>query len=255
MNDEVSQSGPTRVCYYMQTHTRPAQIARLVNRIKDDSPNAIVLIDHDASVAPLDASMFQSLSDVHVINGPGGYGDFSHLDRYFRAVDWLDDHDVEFDWLQNLTGQDYPLRPIEDIEKAVATSAFDGYIQYAPVFPERTPADADWGARPAISAVQPLRHGLAFRLRAPMVWPANSRQAALASSRYDHQSDSAMDSGEPGLLYCWNSSEEYHIQRQLHLLRRFVLLYSLSSLRALCTRLCPSEPRRGQVLPYHARAR
>jgi hypothetical protein len=162
MNDEVSQSGPTRVCYYMQTHARPAQIARLVNRIKDDSPNGIVLIDHDASVAPLDASMFQSMSDVHVINGPGGYGDFSHLDRYFRAVDWLDDHGVEFDWLQNLTGQDYPLRPIEDIEKAVATSAFDGYIQYAPVFPERTPAHADWGAGPQYRLCSPFDTALRF---------------------------------------------------------------------------------------------
>jgi len=162
MNDEVSQSGPTRVCYYMQTHTRPAQIARLVNRIKDDSPNGIVLIDHDASVARLDASMFQSMSDVHVINGPGGYGDFSHLDRYFRAIDWLDDHGVEFDWLQNLTGQDYPLRPIEDIEKAVATSPFDGYIQYAPVFPERTPADADWGAGPQYRLCSPFDTALRF---------------------------------------------------------------------------------------------
>lgn len=162
MNDNISQEAPVRVCYYMQTHTKPAQIARLVNIIKSGSPNGIVLIHHDCSKTHLDASMFRSIPDVHLIDGPGGYGDFSHLDRYFKAVDWLDDHGVKFDWLQNLSGQDYPLQPIEDIEQAVAGSTFDGYIQYAPVFPERTPADVDWGAGPQYRLCSPFDTAMRF---------------------------------------------------------------------------------------------
>lgn len=143
-----------RVCYYMQTHTRPEQIARLVELIKEGSPDSIVLIDHDASRAPLDG--FGAMPGVHVINSSGGYGDFSHLDRYFAAVDWLDAHGVEFEWLQNMTGQDYPLQPIAEIERVLADSEVDGYLQYAPVFPERTPPDADWGAGPAFRLCSPF---------------------------------------------------------------------------------------------------
>lgn len=156
MNDEVSRSRPIRMCYYMQTHAKPVQIARLVRLIREGSPNSTILIDHDASVAPLDPAIFGSLQDVHVFNGRGGYGDWSHLDRYFAAVDWLDDQGAEFDWFQNLTGQDYPLRPIGDIEKMIADGGYDGYLQYAPAFPERTPPNADWGAGPDYRPCQPF---------------------------------------------------------------------------------------------------
>jgi hypothetical protein len=162
MDEGASESRPVRVCYYIQTHTRPKQIARLVRAIKEGSPNSIVLVDHDASVAPLDAVMFQSMSDVHVINGPGGYGDFSHLDRYFKALDWLDDQGASFDWLLNLSGQDYPLRPIGDMEQILADTVYDGFLQYAPVFPERTPRDADWGAGPQFRLCSPFDTAMRF---------------------------------------------------------------------------------------------
>jgi len=165
MNQGATRSRPVRVCYYMQTHTKPAQIARLVELIKEGSPESVVLINHDASRASLDASRFRSMPGVHVMNGPGGYGDFSHLDRYFAAVDWLDAHGVEFDWLQNLTGQDYPLCPVADIERILAESSVDGYLQYAPVFPERTPPDADWGAGPQFRLCSPFDTAMRFDYR------------------------------------------------------------------------------------------
>jgi hypothetical protein len=152
----------TRVCYYMQTHKGPEQIARLVRIIKQGSPGSIVLIDHDVSGERLDPALFSDLSDVYSIGTSGGYGDFSHIDRLLAAVDWLDDHGMQFDWLQNLTGQDYPLRPIADIEQAISAGGFDGYMQYAPVFPERTPADADWGAGPAYRLCTPFDSAMRF---------------------------------------------------------------------------------------------
>jgi O-antigen/teichoic acid export membrane protein len=143
-----TRSRPVRVCYYLQTHSVPAQVARLVGVIKEGSPGSVVLISHDAAGPPLDIPRLEALPGVHVFVEPGGYGDFSHLDRYFAAVDWLDAHGVEFDWLENITGQDYPLRPIADIERTLAHSDVDGYLLYAPVFPDRTPSGADRGAAP-----------------------------------------------------------------------------------------------------------
>jgi hypothetical protein len=135
-----------RVVYYLQTHTRPAQVTRLVELIKAGSPDSVVLISHDASRPPLDTETLTALPGVHVFNEKGGYGDFSHLDRYFAAIDWLDAHGIDYDWLENITGQDYPLVPIPEIEAKLASTTTDGYLFYAPVFPDQVPAGADVGA-------------------------------------------------------------------------------------------------------------
>lgn len=155
----------TRVCYHMQTHTSPAQVARLVRVIKEGSPGSVVLISHDASGPPLDVQQLEALPGVHVFTETARYGDFSHLDRYFSAVDWLDAHGVEFDWLENITGQDYPLRPIAEIEGTLADCGVDGYLQYAPVFPESVPPGADMGAAPDYRLCTPFDAAMRYRYR------------------------------------------------------------------------------------------
>jgi hypothetical protein len=145
VTEQATPRARDRVCYYLQTHTRPAQVVRLVERIKAASPQSVVLIHHDTSGAPLDVPRLESMRGVHVIVGPGGYGNYTHLDRYFAAVDWLEAQGVEFDWLQNMTGQDYPIQPIEATHRFLAESDTDGYLEYVPVFWDRTPPDVDWG--------------------------------------------------------------------------------------------------------------
>ena len=127
----------SQVVYYVQTHSRPAQVTRLVQLITEGSPGALVIIGHDAAARPFDWPALEALGNVHVLLQKGGYGDFSHVDRYFEAVDWLDANGVSYEWLENLTGQCYPVRPIAEIEAALAAADGDGYLLYAPVFPER----------------------------------------------------------------------------------------------------------------------
>jgi hypothetical protein len=105
----------------------------------------MVLISHDVAGPALDVAGLRALGNVHVVLDRGGYGDFSHLDRYFGAVDWLDANGIDYDWLENLTGQCYPLRPIAEIEDTLAATDRDGFLQYSPVFPERVPPSADQG--------------------------------------------------------------------------------------------------------------
>jgi hypothetical protein len=165
MNGHRPAVAPVRVCYYLQTHTKSEQILRLVELIKQGSPDSVVLIDHDRAGSALDLPRLASLRNVHVIMGNGSYGDFSHLDRYFAVVDWLDEHGVEVDWIQNLSGQDYPLRPIADIERTLSLAEVDGFLHYSPIFPERTPADADWGVGPAYRLTRPFDTKMRFEYR------------------------------------------------------------------------------------------
>lgn len=154
-----------RVCYYLQTHRSPEQVARLVAVIKEGSPDSVVLISHDAAGPPLDIGRLEAVPGVYVLVEPGGYGDFSHLDRYFAAIDWLDEHGISYDWLENITGQDYPLRPIADMEHDLASCNVDGYLLYAPVFPERVPPGADQGAAPGFRLCAPSDAATRYRYR------------------------------------------------------------------------------------------
>jgi hypothetical protein len=134
------------VAYYLQTHSRPGQVERLVEVITEGSPGAVVLVGHDAAGQPLNVARLQAMGNVHVLPQKGGYGNFTHVDRYLEAADWLDDNGVDYDWLENLSGQCYPLRPIGQIESTLGSLSSDGYLLYSPVFPERVPAGADQGA-------------------------------------------------------------------------------------------------------------
>lgn len=154
-----------RFCYYLQTHRAPGQVTRLVELIKEGSPDSVVLISHDASAPPLDIQRLEALPGVHVLIEPGGYGDFSHLDRYFAAIDWLDANGVDYDWLENITGQDYPLRPLARIERDLASAGVDGYLLYAPVFSGDGPAGEDQGAAPGFRLCAPGDADTRYRYR------------------------------------------------------------------------------------------
>lgn len=114
------------------------------------SPDSVVHISHDAAGARLDPATraeLTALADVTVQLHQGGYGDFSHVDRYLAAVDWLVDDGVAVDWLVNLTGQDYPLRPLAGCEEELASSGADGFLEYWPALGP----DSHWGAAKARS--------------------------------------------------------------------------------------------------------
>jgi hypothetical protein len=97
---------PMRCCYHIQSHRSPNQLLRLIRQIKRMSPDSLVHVSHDEKGVRLDTSALRGLPDVVVQFHRGGYGDFSHIDRYLAAVDWLVANAVRVDWLINLTGHD-----------------------------------------------------------------------------------------------------------------------------------------------------
>jgi hypothetical protein len=119
-----------KICFHVQTHNAPDQVLRLVTVLTEQSPGCVVLLSHKRDGVPLDVGALEALGDVHVLPASGGLGDFSHVDRYLETVDWLTDHDVDFDWLTNITGSDYPVRPLPDVEQELATGGVDGFLQY-----------------------------------------------------------------------------------------------------------------------------
>jgi hypothetical protein len=106
-----------RVCYYLETHRDPRQVARLVGRLRSSSPDAVVLVQHDSSGEPLDVASIRHAGADRVLLSPGGYGTYAHVDRYLGALAELLADGVDFDWACNLSGQDYPVTPLAQIER------------------------------------------------------------------------------------------------------------------------------------------
>jgi hypothetical protein len=119
--------------YLVQSHKNPAQVLRLLRALRAGSPSSVIHVSHDERGERLDDAALAALG-VTVRYEAGGYGDFSHVRRYLDAVAWLRDSGQEVDWVVNLTGQDYPLRPIADIEAELAASTVDGYLEYFDCF-------------------------------------------------------------------------------------------------------------------------
>jgi hypothetical protein len=121
-----------RACYFIQTHTHPEQIHRLVRTLKSGSPESRILIGHDESGCHLDLAPLADLSgiDLFPVAGPLDRAGLSILQPYFTALDWLAEHDVDFDWLIYLTGQDYPTLPLAQSEAFLEASGKDGFLSH-----------------------------------------------------------------------------------------------------------------------------
>ena len=132
-----------KVVYFIQSHKNPEQVCRLVRTIKKSSSNAQVIINHNFSSSYLDLSSLKEFSGIHLIkrDKSARRGDDSVFDIYLNTINWLFDQNFDFDWLICLSGQDYPTRPIAEIEEFLAQTEYDGFISYWDILSEKSP----WG--------------------------------------------------------------------------------------------------------------
>ena len=118
------------IAYLVLSHHRPEQVLRLLRTLRAGSPAAALLSHHD-NAAPLEPRALASLGVHSVPARPVTWGWTSQLDAYLRGLRYALER-VAFDWLFVLSGQDYPVRPLEAIEHDLEG---DGYVEGIPVAP------------------------------------------------------------------------------------------------------------------------
>ncbi len=138
-----------RHLFLIQTHKDPDQLARLVHTLRAGCPDSVVLVSHHHRAKPLPDSLFAGMSDIHVIAGSGGRGDFSILDGYIAALRWVRAHKIDYDWLTNLSGQDYPASSLVEFSRELSQSAQDGFLHHFDVLRQdvREMSPMRWPAR------------------------------------------------------------------------------------------------------------
>jgi hypothetical protein len=119
-----------RVAYVIMSHANPPQVLRLAQRLRVGSPAATVLIHHDDRHSRLDDAALEALGGVQQVRPATRvrWGWASQLDAVLRCLERLV-ADVGFDWMVMLSGQDYPIRPLADIERDLAAGPYDGYVE------------------------------------------------------------------------------------------------------------------------------
>lgn len=121
-----------RVAYLITSHTLPDQVLRLASVLRRGSPDAWIAIHHDDRSCSLDGAALDALG-VRRVEPPSAvaWGEASQLEMVLRCLSWVLER-ADFDWLVLLSGQDYPIRPVGEIEQSLPSTEFDALIAMQP---------------------------------------------------------------------------------------------------------------------------
>ena len=123
-----------RFSYYIAAHHKQNQLRRLVNTLRHGSPDALIVLHLDNRKSLIDTAEYAAMPNVHIIPDPTRveWGLYSQLEMNFNTLSWMAAH-LSFDWVVYLSGQDYPLMPLETIETSYRTGGYDGYLSGVPL--------------------------------------------------------------------------------------------------------------------------
>jgi hypothetical protein len=130
------------VVYIVISHRNPEQVVRLVRALRE-GPSARVLVRHDPRGERLQGEEIEAAGGEPVEDGiKSRWGGWSHLRLIVSCLrEATARHDP--DWVLVLSGQDYPLRPLAEIEADLGTSPADARLGAVRQVETHRPATGD----------------------------------------------------------------------------------------------------------------
>jgi hypothetical protein len=115
-------------------HRGSPQLVRLLTTLRRQLPDSPLVVHHDRFRAELPFSELEHLGNVHLLRSerPVLWGDFSLLEAYWRSMTWMVEN-LEFDWLMLLSGQDYPIKPLNGFHEYLAGINADAVVDAVPI--------------------------------------------------------------------------------------------------------------------------
>jgi len=118
------------VAYVVVSHRNPGQVLRLVSALRE-GPSADVVVRHDQAVTSLYREDVEERGGHLLENGSEVvWGEFSQLRALLDAIEWSLER-LKPDWILVLSGQDYPLRPLAEVERKLAAAEADAFLTSA----------------------------------------------------------------------------------------------------------------------------
>jgi hypothetical protein len=117
------------VVFTILSHKYPNQVRRLAQRLLADCPDAAVVIHHDARSLPL-----PNFGDprIYVVDEPCSvqWGTISQVQVLLHVWEWIRRRGIAYNWMVLLSGQDYPVAHLADLEQQFERSGFEGFIDH-----------------------------------------------------------------------------------------------------------------------------
>jgi hypothetical protein len=123
------------VLYLIQTFDGLSQIKRLVTTVLASDPKGRIIISHNSDKFNIAVDDFDEHERISVMNLPGGNRvNFYQADGMLKAIAFAEKNSINFSWVVNITGQCYPIQPLNTLKENLELSGFDAHIFHGEVF-------------------------------------------------------------------------------------------------------------------------
>jgi Core-2/I-Branching enzyme len=156
------------IAYIVSAYKLPRQLVRLVRRLRDGDSNVVVHVDQKTDPRVYE-EMLDGVRDLERVDFVDRHvchwGGFGHVRATLKGIQRLDAEGIPFDYLVVLTGQDYPLRRSDEIERTLAEAGGRSFMNYWPLPHE------GWDGRGGLDRIEHthlvLRRGIHLELPRP----------------------------------------------------------------------------------------
>jgi hypothetical protein len=123
-----------RIAVLVLNHRAPPQLLRLLATLRRELPDAPIVVHHDRFHMDFDASALDPIGNAHLLTSqkPIIWGDFSLVEAVWRSIAWMVEH-VEFDWIIQLSAQDYPIKSLTTLGDYLAATGADVLLRAVPI--------------------------------------------------------------------------------------------------------------------------
>lgn len=140
-----------KYAYIISAYKNLEQVTRLVRRLHSDRASFLVHVDRKTDVREYHA-LVESLrgfpSVGFLARHTCHWGGFGHVRATLKGIDELIRSGTAFDYVILLTGQDYPIKPTEYIERFFETGAPNSFMGFASL-----PSDS-WSPRGGLDRIE-----------------------------------------------------------------------------------------------------
>jgi Core-2/I-Branching enzyme len=123
-----------KVAYAICSHTNPDQVVRLASLLASSDRDAVVAVHHDQTSTRLDRRSLPDTPSVHLLDSgiDVRWAGFSVVEMVLFCMRWIRDH-TAFDWFVLLSGQDYPIQPLQSIAAFLDRTEHDAFARGLPI--------------------------------------------------------------------------------------------------------------------------
>lgn len=172
-----------RFVYAIYSHANPEQVLRLIRTIRALSPQSHIVVHHDPSASTLRAQDVLSAGGLVIPDPvPGAWGDYALVKQHLHTMRWCLNN-LEFEWYITLTGQTYPIKPLQGFEAFLRDAPHDAYVAHFNAY--------DQGIWPNDEAARRYHY----------------RYIQIPRFRYWHKVPAALRAQIPGLIRLFNRSQ------------------------------------------------